>query len=230
MTDDTEQADATDYGSVPTQPDQWSRIYDYLVPTNVRAYFRGLLGRTAPVDQSFFQPAELDALRVAAAHGIEDYQKPYAPLMPPGVTTLTPENQEQVKAWMSAHPSSQYRDYKNMHFNYEDYDNPWIYNRPATILNWFRDPSTIAQSTVGAARLEILPNGDVMVRDRYDFDPGRTLGTGIFSSLHRIGESLIPPGSGGYDVNVNLGNPATWQSPPSGYGAMPAQTAAQPTP
>lgn len=214
---------ADDVSVTSVDHDPWSQAYDAIVPTNARAFIRGVLGRTEPIDETFFKPAEIDALRTAASRGLEDAKKPYAPAVPPGFTTLTPENIGDLRQWNADHPSDKYRDYKNPHIAYHDYDNPWnMGNRPQNIFQWFRDPSTIAQSTIGAANLETLPSGEIMLRDKYDFDSGRRVPNDLWGRLHSMGEKIIPPGKG-YDVNVNLGHPDTWKVTPVDRNPFTAQ-------
>ncbi len=181
-----------------------SNQYKNNIPTNVRAFVRGALGIKTPIDENFFRPEELDALRTAAARGLADYDKKVRPALPDS------SDQKSYQDYKKKYTSDKYRgEYQNPHISYWDYDKPWTGgNMPSTLLGWVSNPSTVAQTTIGSALIKKNENGHVNVVDKYNFEPHP--GTGMFGSmgtLHRIGERLIPEG---YDINVNLGNPEEW--------------------
>ena len=66
------------------------------------------------------------------------------------------------------------------------------------------------QTTLGKFTYATDPNGNLIVRDKYDFNPmSQNQGyvaamTGPFGALHNYAERTIPPGSG-RNVNINLG-------------------------
>lgn len=79
-----------------------------------------------------------------------------------------------------------------------------------------------AQNTLGQFSYETAPNGDVIAKDRYDFNPNyktplwravtETLGHGSPGYLaNYVGAKMIPAdGKHGYDVRLNLRNKKDW--------------------
>lgn len=193
------------------------KFYRDNVPTNVRAFLRGIAGRTSPVDETFFRPEELDALRVAAGHGLEEFALPARPASSIGsiFQKLGPDDARRMMRESAEYPEGKYRDdYPNPRIGYRHYDRPWTDNYPQSPLTWIRDPSVVAQTTVGSANIERLPNGDVVLADRYNFPTDRMSMGGFMGQLHKLGELILPEGKNndaGYPVRVNLGNPSTWK-------------------
>jgi len=162
----------------------WMESWDAvrrLAPTNARAYVKGITGDTTPIDESYFKPEELTALRMAAMRGMDEF---------------------------TSHPAP---GYTQEHVSYRHYTEPQGVNAFNVDAKMLTDPSVVAMTTIGAAQIERQPGGDVHLVDRYNFNSIATgwSPTPWYRLLRAIGGVLLPEGKG-FDVRLNLGNPAHW--------------------
>lgn len=219
---------------------QWlSDAYRDNVPSNARAYLKGVSGDTSPIDQSFFSAAELDALRRAAARGWAEWSRQGAPVegVPDDVAARVRElssvspfnitmdqyraNRDELTRLALEHKISD----ENMRvlegvartrpsIQYSHYDDPDASLGTGGLWSLLTDPSNVMQTTVGRAVLERTPDGSTVVNDRYQFHRGQAAqNSSVFSKLDRLGERLIPEGKG-FDMRIDLGPSENWFAQP----------------
>jgi hypothetical protein len=194
---------------------------DHIVPANVRAFLGFKAGTLKNVDEKFFNRNELQVLRDAVKSSMADFAKLPKPKMPDRFSMdkdLGPKDMEDLRKWQAEHPSEKYRAHSgNKQFiDYDNYPNNWTMKNHG-VFDWFTDPSTVVQTTVGGAMVEVQPNGDIVLTDKYDFDKGRKIGDPFLNKLHQQGEST----TGSVPVRINLGNPKTWGKEKTGAATNP---------
>lgn len=165
-------------------------VYIMELPTNIKMYLRQFSSNPSDIDERYFKPDELQAIR-NAIKSREDI-KTYA-------GTYTPDNR-----------NPNYIDYDyyrmgNPSFNKAD---SFEDNLLGNIVNSMQSPVYNASSAIGSAYYNIDKNGNVTIDDRYDFNKGIPLGNAnmAYKLAHFLGTNLGKP----YNVKLNLGNINNW--------------------
>lgn len=174
---------------------------DNNIPTNLRYLLKSLSGNNEAITNanSGLSEAEMNALRQAYLNSqkrlaeweaaVAKYGEPYD------------EGGEEYFD-MKANPYITYRDY-NMGGLNQSYDDK---NVKTIINNSKNSPAYRMGSTIGQAHYRKDRNGNVILRDTYDFPKDLKVTSRGLQLLHDLGANLGTP----YSINLNLGNPSTW--------------------
>lgn len=188
------------------------QLYRNVVPTKGRMFLRGLMQDTTPVDESYFQPEDLDAMRQLV--GVNEKLRA-DPRLTVGENHLKIIRGDDGKPQISG---DMYKGAYGPKVSYDTYES-------AEALGTDPKVTERPKNQMGQFRYETGPDGNVVVSDRYDFnaypkgqEPGirqalieslKSRGPGPLAGA--LGSRFIPSdGRHGYDVRVNLGNPSTW--------------------
>lgn len=197
-------------------------LYKSAVPTPARMYLRGISGATDPIDETYMQPNEIDALRQLVAY--QEAKKAHDDPM------IEAYNAKPNRVGFRDGPDGQIEEYTP--------EPEKLTPRSIDDDAWVQGPGwgKLSEDAVNAyegvrmsvGRFNYAPDdeGNMVINDHYDFnanrDPsGGSLATAAMRSLRdmspvplarQIGQRLVPAdGKHGYPVRLNLGNPSTWQ-------------------
>lgn len=164
----------------------------YVVPANLRMWTRQFQPNPTAVTEKDFSEAELNALRSA-------------------IITRNKRNKE-AENWIakyghdgddiySPRNAIDYTDY-NMNSNGSRIPDSWE-TSIGDMIKYSLNPNFSMSSTIGKAYYEKLPNGNTVLKDRYDFGSFKNKTSNpLFRIMHSLGANYGHP----YPVNINLGN------------------------
>lgn len=171
------------------------------IPTNLRYLLKSLSGNNTSVTNanSGFSEAEMNALRQAYLNS----QKRFAEWEKDVALHGEPYDEAgEAYFTMKANPYITYSDY-NMGGLNQSYDDK---NIKTIIKNSQNSPAYRMGSTIGQAHYKKDKNGNIILRDTYDFPKDLKVTSKGLQLLHSLGANLGTP----YSINLNLGNPSTW--------------------
>lgn len=165
-------------------------IDKHILPSNVRMYRNQFIPQYKPLTESSFTNADLDALRRAVANQMQ-YNNEYSKL---GIPTKNAIN---------------YGSYTRKQTQGNPRPDSWEDSTVGMIVNSIIDPDYRMSSTIGRANYYVQPNGDVVIKDTYDFANlgNRHDSNKLYQFLHDYGQKYGTP----YSFNINLGNPNDWR-------------------
>ena len=202
-------------GFSPVNPD----LIKGLIPANARMLVKSAV-MPSNVNESDFRPSELEALKQAYLNSqarVGDIKNPYykdwlntlegfnpedkvLSKSPDTKEQFVPQWQEKEEMTRRISPTIQYFDYPvNEKYKYHG-----VGDMPMEAS--FTDPSYSMSTTIGRAKYQTDPQGNVHVIDTYDFPKGNNMGdysswTPAFKLAHALGETF----SKNMPVDINLG-------------------------
>lgn len=154
-----------------------------ILPTNLKFYFDGLTGNKRLHTNKDFRYEDILALRDAVKSST------------PRQGTICYDNYLQIEP----------RD-----GTYYYMPNSFADSVTGMFKHTLASPDYNMASTIGNARYYTDNNGDIILKDRYDFnnasDEDYKKMNWLYKMLHKTGEKYVKP----YDIEINLGNPSTW--------------------
>lgn len=187
-----------------------------------RNYAHVFIGNGKTVTENDYTPEELNSLRQAIVN--HEYVLNNTPDLKNKIDAvrshIAEENNEKSTPLLSRYTERviDYPDYKQVYVS-DDYGNetPVNFNH-VTLDQWHRlkntkNPDFFMQGTIGAADYDIDKNGNVTLKDRYDFTQDKIKDIAHYSLPALVAKAFGKP----YDVNIKLGNINDWGMKYSGY-------------
>lgn len=189
--------------------------YKNNVPSQYRMYLRSLTGDTSPITESYLSGSDMDSIR-ALVQQIEtnranDWRhandKMHVNYLDNGDGTASAQN---IYGPPPPTPQSVGRT---------------TYNS-GTFNRLPQDQVVNAMRSLGSFKYNFDPSGNLIINDKYDFNPSDNGGKdpSLISAAMRsvrygeleplafaLGRKMAPAESGGYPINLNLGNPNNWK-------------------
>jgi len=214
------------------------KAYNAVVPINVRAYLEAMGGRKSAFTEEDYSDSDMQAQREVAMRALTEWGKPAREDWQDDPNETPEEQNSRFLAWSKKNNNISPRDQRTPgtvpSIQYEHYFAPETENNfldqyaRAGIIPKLSDPSLKLATTIGRAVLKPQEDNQLMLRDKYKFNvvggafsesPEESLGRGeAYSALREFGQQMVGT-EPAFDVNVNLGNPDTWDysQVPLGY-------------